>query len=265
MAGRPTYHAAVGKAGSSFISRMLSGKDQAAHTTLKSRAVPEMSVFLKERGAGDDEASLAPSSKLAAVLAAEKAVDTAALLHVHPTAVAPVAGKYDDSDALNAVDYDDEDDVRVQGGSSSSSKFQMAGIDEDDENDDDDDDDDDELALHAELEKIKAERAAAQIKRERVEAAARDGAQWEGALRSNPLVDLSVLGGGDAWSAKVRPTCDVFCCTVLVLCGPILTPTHPTLLFTLPPPLNTHRSSAAGMMTSCSATRCAPCRSLSSD
>ena len=56
------------------------------------------------------------------------------------------------------------------------------------------DEEDDELELQRELERIKAERAAAQEKKEAEQRLAEEAAQREGALRGNPLVSLD--GGG---------------------------------------------------------------------
>lgn len=59
----------------------------------------------------------------------------------------------------------------------------------------DEDDEDDELELQRELEKIKAERAAAQERKEAEEKLAEEAAQREGALKGNPLLNLD--GGSE--------------------------------------------------------------------
>jgi protein CWC15 len=58
----------------------------------------------------------------------------------------------------------------------------------------DEDDDDDELELQRELERIKAERAAAHERKEAEERLAEEAAQREGALKGNPLLNLDGSG-----------------------------------------------------------------------
>lgn len=70
----------------------------------------------------------------------------------------------------------------------------------------DEDDDDDELELQRELERIKAERAAAQEKREAEERLAEEVAQREGALKGNPLLNLD---GSSSEKVKRRWNDDV--------------------------------------------------------
>lgn len=62
------------------------------------------------------------------------------------------------------------------------------------DDDNDDDDEDDELALQRELEKIKAERAIAQAKKEEEEKAIEEALNKESALRGNPLLNLDTSG-----------------------------------------------------------------------
>ncbi len=64
----------------------------------------------------------------------------------------------------------------------------------------DDDDDDDELELQRELDRIKAERAATQLKREVEEQQAEALAAQDRAIKGNPLVNLDESAG----SARVR-------------------------------------------------------------
>lgn len=69
--------------------------------------------------------------------------------------------------------------------------------------DEEDDDEDDEQELMRELEKIKAERAAAKARQEaEAQRAAQEGDQ-EAALKGNPLLNLSGAGAGAGGSEKV--------------------------------------------------------------
>ena len=65
--------------------------------------------------------------------------------------------------------------------------------------DDDDSDEDDEMELQMELERIKAERAASQSKKDLEEKDLQDRKNTENAMKGNPLVNMS-----DSESAKVK-------------------------------------------------------------
>ena len=69
----------------------------------------------------------------------------------------------------------------------------------------DDDEDDDELELQRELDRIKAERAVTQAKKEQEENEIKEKLQRESALKGNPLVQLDSTMTG---TSKVR------CCNI---------------------------------------------------
>jgi protein CWC15 len=222
MSGRAQRITAIGKGPSQLLiaSGAVRAKDQTGHTQLKFRQTGLSSSAAAAASQGEETVP----TKTAAVIDEEKNVDVSALLQKSSAQTelnAEVLKKYDDSDALRDSDSDDDEPKTTAPGSSSSSsggahrKENSVGSDEDDdddnddvdEDDDDDDDEDDELALHAELERIKAERAAAAAKREQEERELRENQMRDGAMKSNPLVDLSSSNGGSkikrAWNDDV--------------------------------------------------------------
>lgn len=218
MSGRAQRITAIGKGPSQLLiaSGAVRAKDQTGHTQLKFRQTGSSSSAAAAASQGEETVP----TKTAAVVDEEKNVDVSALLQKSSAQTelnAEVLKKYDDSDALRDSDSDDDEPKTTAPGSSSSSggaqrKENSVGSDEDeddddDDNDDDDDDEDDELALHAELERIKAERTAAAAKREQEERELRENQMRDGAMKSNPLVDLSSSNGGSkikrAWNDDV--------------------------------------------------------------
>jgi protein CWC15 len=226
MSGRAQRITAIGKGPSQLLiaSGAVRAKDQTGHTQLKFRQTGSSSSAAAAASQGEETVP----TKTAAVIDEEKNVDVSALLQKSSAQTelnAEVLKKYDDSDALRDSDSDDDEPKTTAPGSSSSSggaqrKENSVGSDEDeddddddnvdvdeDDDDDDDDDEDDELALHAELERIKAERAAAAAKREQEERELRENQMRDGAMKSNPLVDLSSSNGGSkikrAWNDDV--------------------------------------------------------------
>jgi len=228
MSGRAQRITAIGKGPSQLqiATGAVRAKDQTGHTQLKFRQTGSSSTTAAAAAAPHGEAAL--PTKTAAVIDEEKNVDVSALLQKSSAQTelnAEVLKKYDDSDALRDSDTDDDEPkpkTAANGSSSSSSSSSSRGAqrkennvgsddeeedDDDDSDDDDDDDEDDELALHAELERIKAERAAAAAKKEQEERELRENQTREGAMKSNPLVDLSSSSGGSkikrAWNDDV--------------------------------------------------------------
>lgn len=220
MSGRAQIETAVGKGPSLYPTASVSSKDQAAHTKLKYRSRPQGPSASAPAAA---EGGVGVGSKSAAVIDEEKGVDVSAVMLQKPKASAEIARRYDDSDAIQddgggrSGSDDDDDDKNKPAAGANSSRASFGGVDDsddadnnsdEDDNEDsssDQDSDDDEMALQAELERIKAERAAATAKREQEEREKREEEIKSGALKSNPLVNLSSGGGapGDG-SAKVR-------------------------------------------------------------
>jgi protein CWC15 len=190
-AHRPTWHSAIGS-GVQIQTRVVSAKDQVAHSQLKTRQIGQSSVgevsgrdFRSTLEVREKEEDIKKSNGLQLVQAEEKKVDVTRLLADKPAIDEEVFNKYDDADA---EDTEEDDDI-----SSSSS---------DNDSNEDDDSDDDEEELQRELERIKAERLQAAKEKEAAEQEANAQAQLEGALEGNPL--MSMGGSSSSESAALK-------------------------------------------------------------
>mmetsp|Transcript_6238 Transcript_6238/g.6517 ORF Transcript_6238/g.6517 Transcript_6238/m.6517 type:complete len:236 (+) Transcript_6238:50-757(+) len=190
-AHRPTWKPAVGTSiNIGFKSQQVSVKDQIGMTKLKFRQVGQSSKnemeernILEELEKREYEQLSAKNKAILEIEKEEKKIDSIALLKNHEEKKEEIK-QYNDSD----VDYDERDD-----------EFDSSSDEESDE--DDDDDEDDELELQRELEKIKAERALAQAKKEEEERAIEEALTKESALRGNPLLNL---GGNSNTDEKLK-------------------------------------------------------------
>mmetsp|Transcript_16991 Transcript_16991/g.31980 ORF Transcript_16991/g.31980 Transcript_16991/m.31980 type:complete len:216 (+) Transcript_16991:42-689(+) len=197
-AHRPTWESAKGSVKNhGFTSKHISAKDQNGETRLKYRQVGQSAKSemvhrdLVEELEKREFDHLSEKNKLIAMIEnEEKKVDAVPLLkeraEVHSQ---PVSSKYNDAD----IDTNDRDDDEDEFDSSS---------------DEEDDDDDDEQELMRELEKIKAERAAAKAKQEADALLAEEQGNQDAALRGNPLLNLSGAGAGG--SEKVEICVQIF-------------------------------------------------------
>jgi protein CWC15 len=199
-AHRPTWVPAQG--GKSTLGGVhtwgLSAKDQLGQTKLKFRQVGQSSqqeLRYKDYKNDLDDKELTqvqeilkaePGYLLTAELTIkeEKNVDIPRLLMNKPDISNENLKKYDDSDA----DLDTNDSDKDLESS-------------DDEDDSDDDDEDDELELQRELERIKAERAQALIKKEEEEKIEEEKLKRDSALKGNPLMNFN---NGDDNSSKIK-------------------------------------------------------------
>lgn len=190
-AHRPTWKAAVGKANEGgwsaggAVSTQRSALTNPSHTTLKVRhgaQVADRQAALKRSLLELEEAEKeAPALGKRQVDAAIEAQGQQRLLK-QTAEVDDVAlkKKYNDSD--------DEDDDGGKGGGGSDLDDSDSDLDADSDSDSDDDDGDDEMALQAELAKIRAERQAVKDKEDAVEAAEENDKNEEAALLGNPLL-----------------------------------------------------------------------------
>ena len=201
MSGRAQTITAIGQGPSLYPTAIVSSKDQAAHTKLKYREGPAQAVSSSSSrtGIGGARGQTATSS----LLDEEKAVDVSAVMQQRPLVSAEVMKRYDDSDAIQA---DGDSDTNADEPTGKKQAQDSDSSDPGDSDSDADSDSDDELELQAELERIKAERAEAIAKQVEGERQKREAEHKSSAMKSNPLVDLSVgggAGGGDG-SAKIK-------------------------------------------------------------
>lgn len=180
----PTYYPTKGRENDTGT-KIISRRDQAAHKKLKYRSMGQTSsAELGDREAilsklqAKEEKELSKKEKaIVKVIQEEKSVNTGGnnnlLLTDGLGSVATIAGKYDDADDEDKGNGDDD-------GFDSSSEEES------------DDDEDDEAELQAELERIRAERAAEKKKKE-------EEAAQEQAINANPL-----MNGGEDGSARVK-------------------------------------------------------------
>lgn len=213
-AHRPTWKPAVGTSiNIGFKSQQVSVKDQIGMTKLKFRQVGQSSKnemeernILEELEKREYEQLSAKNKAILEIEKEEKKIDSIALLKNHEEKKEEIK-QYNDSD----VDYDERDDEF-----DSSRYFFIIYIicyyyhnnhhyhnyfSDEESDEDDDDDEDDELELQRELEKIKAERALAQAKKEEEERAIEEALTKESALRGNPLLNL---GGNSNTDEKLK-------------------------------------------------------------
>jgi protein CWC15 len=182
MAHMPTYYPTKGRENDTGT-KIISRRDQAAHKKLKYRSMGQASsAELGDREAilsklqAKEEKELSKKEKaIVKVIQEEKSVNTGGNNNLLLTdgSVATIAGKYDDADDEDKGNGDDD-------GFDSSSEEES------------DDDEDDEAELQAELERIRAERAAEKKKKE-------EEAAQEQAINANPL-----MNGGEDGSARVK-------------------------------------------------------------
>jgi len=119
------------------------------------------------------------------------------------------APAYDDRDAIEDEEEDEDEEPNAakgkHGNNDEIGRGSDSGFDSsEDEEDDDGDDSDDEEALMAELAKIKAERAAAQQRRDSEEKHLEEIARREAAVSSNPLLDPDTLGSSGSGSGRLK-------------------------------------------------------------
>jgi protein CWC15 len=214
-AHRPTWKAAVGKASEGgfdsggALSSMRSSKDASAHTKLKYRSAGQqmskaeviqrsLEALDKAKGGGVGRRVVDESTEKAAVAALEgecgaarKEVDVAVL------------NKYDDGDDDDEVDFGgDGEKAGAAGAAVESDESDLDANSDDDDSDsdsDDDSDDDEEVALAAELAKIRAEKEAAKRAAEEKERKEEEAKLTEAAMLGNPLLQhggTSSSGGG---------------------------------------------------------------------
>lgn len=225
-AHRPTWKAAVGRAQEGAWSSggkpslQSSAKDAPAHTKLKFRTGPQ--AVTRALGSGSDRKSELLKESLLRMKEAERSAAISNVRRVvragrrdqlllmekeggveEESKMKLLKQTADVDDELIRVKYDDEDDDNgnnAGGWSDIDDKAELnsddesdldASDDDDDDNDSDLDDSDDEAALHAELAKIRNERAAVKARAD-AEAAAEDQVQMEeAALTGNPLLNSS--------------------------------------------------------------------------
>jgi protein CWC15 len=190
-AHRPTWKAAVGKANEGgwnaggAVSTLRSALDNPAHLSLKTRKgaqVADRQAALKRSLLDLEQAEKeAPAlSKRQVNPAIEQQSRERLLKQTAEVNVDAIKKKYDDSDIDDGGNKDPDND-------DSDSDLDAADSDLDSD-DDSDDDDDDEAALQAELEKIRAERAAVQEKEDQAALAEEDAKNEQAALLGNPLL-----------------------------------------------------------------------------
>lgn len=200
-AGRPTYNARVGSQVYSGIrTGMVSARNQNAHTKLKYRQVGQATqeeltsrdfkseLEIKEKkhisvGKTDSLLSLRDKSTSIIENSVNKSSSSTPLLLIYDipeisSAQEFVTKKYDDADA----------------GDANSDADLLSSSEEED-----DDEEDDELELQAELERIKAERLNAQLKKEAEERELEEQANRNSSMKGNPLINL-----GSESSSKVK-------------------------------------------------------------
>jgi protein CWC15 len=209
MAHMPTYYAAKGRE-TDLRTTLTSRKDQAGHKTLKYRKtgqstaeeVGDREAILKNLAEKEEKEMSKKDRALAYVMSEEKAYadnkrgvkKSSNLLLTDAPEAESLAGKYDDGDDDKGNGGKEEEGGGDDGFDSSS----------DEEDDSDDEEEDDEAELQAELDRIRAERAA---EKERKEAEAREEEEkvaFAGAKNSNPLMPFDAAdadnnnGGGSA-------------------------------------------------------------------
>lgn len=204
-AHRPTWKAAVGQAneGGWFAggasTAQKSALDAPAHTKLKVRRSHQLAYskddllrksLLELEQAEVQKASSLPRKPINPII--EERAKVKLLKQTAEVDVLRIKDKYDDSD----IDDDDDDDQNSNpngnnNGNDDSSTDLDDYNDDSDSDDDDDDDEDDEIALKAELDKIRAEREEMKRKEDDIIASEEKSKLEADALLSNPLLHIN--------------------------------------------------------------------------
>ena len=213
-AARPTFHAAQGK--STFggnTGRSQSSKDVASFTKLKFRQFGQAS---KEEIATKHLKSELDKSETLLIKNKDKSIPLDTLkdkpiltvkLLTNSESFDEIKKKYDDSDVVDD-DQESFDESRLVNVLRITpipftliTLYILTYLYAHYSDEEDDDEDDDELELQRELDRIKAERAVTQAKKEQEENEIKEKLQRESALKGNPLVQLDSTMTG---TSKVR-------------------------------------------------------------
>jgi len=220
-AHRPTWKAAVGKASEGgwtaggAATTAISALDVAAHTKLKTRQGKQVSdpkQALRESLLALEQAEQkATASTKKGLRKFQHVVDERIEAEGRQKLLTQTADvdeealkkKYDDEDEDddNSKDSDGFSDVKHN---DSGSDLDASDSDDSDDDNDDDDSEDEELALQAELAKIRAEREAAKQRAAAKAAAEEEAKLSEAAMIGNPLLVGGGEGGAEEESGKLK-------------------------------------------------------------